>query len=329
MAVYTSLTLEELQPLLAVYNIDHAVSLKGIAAGVENSNFLLTTRDLRYILTLYEKRVNSEDLPFFLTLLNHLAERDIPCPKPIEARDGQLLHRIKERPAALVSFLEGTSPATIYSYHLSELGKQLAHMHLAGQDFPLNRSNNFSLERWGQLFELVKDKGDRVKPGLVAEIHAHLLFLQENWPTDLPQGVIHADLFPDNVFFQGRKLSGVIDFYFACNDFLMYDLAICLNAWCFEVSGEFNITKAQFLLSGYHSVRPIAPEEFAALPILAKGAAMRFLLTRLYDWLNKIEGALVQLKDPLEYLRKLRFHHGITNPSSYGFDVAIYERNEK
>lgn len=327
MAVYTPLSLSELTPLLASYDIGTATLLKGIESGVENSNFLLATTDGRYILTLYEKRVQKEELPFFLDLLNHLATNDIPCPRPVVAKDGSALQEIKSRPAAIVSFLEGASPHSIRNSHISELGRQLAQMHKAGAGFSGKRANNFSLARWQQLFALVKDKGDVVKQGLVAEVGSYLQFLGEQWPENLPSGIIHADLFPDNVFFQGEKLSGVIDFYFACNDFLMYDVAICMNAWCFEANGEFNVTKAQLLLSNYHAVRPITSQELAALPILAQGAAMRFLLTRLYDWLNAVEGALVQLKDPLEYLRKMRFHHGISHPSAYGFKEALYAGN--
>lgn len=327
MAVYTPLSLAELAPLLASYEIGTATALKGIESGVENSNFLLTTTSGRYILTLYEKRVNREELPFFLDLLNHLAAGGIPCPRPVLAKDGSTLQEIKGRPAAIVSFLEGASPQSIRNHHLSELGRQLASMHKAGAGFAGRRANNFSLPRWQELFSLVKDKGDLVKQGLVAEVAGYLQQLAQQWPQHLPAGVIHADLFPDNVFFQGDSLSGVIDFYFACNDFLMYDVAICMNAWCFEPNGEFNVTKAQLLLGSYHAVRPITAEELAALPILAQGAAMRFLLTRLYDWLNAVEGALVQLKDPLEYLRKLRFHHGITHPSAYGFEEMLYAGN--
>lgn len=325
MAVYTSLLLEEIRPLLKAYSLDNAVSLEDIASGVENSNFLLTTQDSRYILTLYEKRVNSADLPYFLGLLNHLAAKGFPCPRPISAANGELLYEIKGKPAAMVSFLEGTALKAPRAQHIHELGKTLAQMHLAAHDFPMSRANNCSLDYWLALFDSIKARGDTAKQGLVAEIEGHLQFLQNKWPTNLPNGVIHADLFPDNVFFKNNLLSGVIDFYFACNDFFMYDLAICMNAWCFEANSEFNITKAKQLLKGYHSVRPITTEELIALPLLAQGAAMRFLLTRLYDWLHTVDGALVKLKDPLEYLRKLRFHQGITHPSSYGFEIEAYD----
>lgn len=318
MAVYTSIELKDISAWVETYGIGTPLVLKGIESGVENSNFLLTTTEGRYILTLYEKRVSKEDLPFFLSLLQHLAAKSIPCPEPVAGEDGVVLHELKERPAAIVSFLEGASPQFVRNHHAREVGRQLAHMHKAAADFSGKRGNNFSLSSWVELFDKVKERGDTVKQGLVAEIGAYLQELQQRWPSSLPSGVIHADLFPDNVFFQGKTLSGVIDFYFACNDFLMYDLAICLNAWCFEPTGEFNITKARHMLAGYDAVRPISKEELDALPVLAQGAAMRFLLTRLYDWLHVVEGALVQRKDPLEYLRKLRFHHGVNHPSAYG-----------
>lgn len=320
------MSVEELEPLLAKYSIGNALSLEGIASGVENSNFLLKTEEARYILTLYEKRVKPEELPFFLHLLQHLAASAIPCPMPISDADGHILQEIKGRPAAIVSFLEGRSPHAIRASHIGELGKHLALLHKAGKDFPASRPNNFSLERWFELYERIKEKGNTVKPGLVQEIHDYLQFLAACWPSNLPKGIIHADLFPDNVFFKEGAISGIIDFYFACTDYLMYDVAICMNAWCFEQGGEFNLTKATTLLNSYHQVRPLQPEELEALPVLAQGAALRFLLTRLYDWLHTVEGALVQLKDPLEYLRKMRFHHGITNPSAYGLEMCYENR---
>jgi homoserine kinase type II len=193
-------------------------------------------------------------------------------------------------------------------------------MHLAGLDYPASRPNDLSVDGWGELVAATAVRADEVAKGLAGEIATEYEYLSANWPRDLPTGVIHADLFPDNVFFMGDKLTGLIDFYFACTDTLAYDLAICLNAWCFERGGEFNITKARRLISAYREVREVSAAELAALPLLARGSALRFLLTRLYDWLNQVDGAMVKPKDPMEYLQKLRFHQRIEGPGAYGLD---------
>lgn len=318
MAVYTEISRSELEQFLTGYAIGTLVSFKGIAEGVENSNFLLVTTTGKYILTLYEKRVQAEDLPFYLGLMKHLAEKHIPCPVPILTKTGDMLQQLNERPAAIVSFLEGRSTKYVKNHHMEALGTSMAQMHLAAKDFPLRSSNKFSLPRWLAMGEMMAPRADEVKQGLQEEIIEHMSFLKAHWPTSLPQGVIHADLFPDNVFYQESTISGIIDFYFACNDFLAYDLAICLNAWCFENHVELNVTKAKLLITAYSRVRPLSQEELDALPVLASGAAMRFLLTRLHDWLYRVEGAMVTPKDPLEYLKKLRFHHGIPGPEAYG-----------
>lgn len=318
MAVYTTVCDSEIDMLLARYDIGRLRELKGIEAGVENSNYFLTTDKNRYVLTIYEKRVNVDDLPFYLELKKHLAARGVPCPVPIATKDGELLSQIKGRPCAIVSFVQGRDVGSIKNHHVEELGKHIAKMHLAGADFPMRRENNFSLASWLSLFEQVKDRADEVKPGLADEIARQLEYLKRSWPADLPDGIVHADLFPDNVFFNHQQLVGLIDFYFACNDALMYDLAICLNAWCFEKSNDFNVTKARLMLSSYNAVREISAAELEALPLLTSGAAMRFLLTRLYDWLNRSPSALVKPKNPLEYLHRLRFHQGVTSHKEYG-----------
>jgi homoserine kinase type II len=327
LAVYTDISSASLERLIQQYDAGAFISLKGIESGVENSNFLLTLTSGLYILTLYEKRITVGELPFFLELLQYLSANHIPCPVPIISRSNQLFTEAEGRPAAIVSFLNGKSPITITSAHCAELGKYLARMHKGAEGFTRSRENNLSLANWRALFEEVRPRADTVRSGLAAELATHLQLLESTWPDNLPRGIIHADLFPDNVFFQDNKLSGMIDFYFACNDFLMYDVAICLNAWCFETNGEFNITKASALLFSYHAERPITEAEWAALPVLAQGAAMRFLLTRLQAWLNPVEGALVIPKNPLEYLQKLRFHQGIATPAAYGLiPDAIPER---
>ena len=318
MAVYTDVPPEALHAFLADYDLGAVRSLKGITEGVESSNFLLETERGRYILTIYEKRVDPADLPFFLGLMEHLARHGLPCPLPVHARDGQALRRILGKPAAIVSFLEGRWPRRIEAGHCTALGEALAALHLAAADFGLRRPNALSFAGWRALFAGCRGKADAILPGLEAEIATELEELARLWPNDLPAGVIHADLFPDNVFFAGDKVTGIIDFYFACNDLLAYDVAICLNAWCFEQDGSFNVTKAKALLQGYRQRRPLSPDEVAALPVLARGSALRFLMTRLYDWLHQVEGALVKPKDPREYLRKLRFHRGVAGPRAYG-----------
>jgi homoserine kinase type II len=320
MAVYTDVPDDELKAFLADYALGEPVSCKGIAEGVENSNFLLRTERGTYILTLYEKRVDPADLPFFLALLDHLAGKGIACPTPIHGRDGKALRRLCGRPAAIISFLDGMWPRRIESHHCAAIGGALAQLHRAAGDFRLRRDNALSLDGWRKLYQSCRDRADEIAPGLAQELGDELNALGQLWPTNLPQGVIHADLFPDNVFFRGEGISGLIDFYFACNDFLAYDIAVCLNAWCFETDGSFNVTKAKLLLRRYGEARALTPEELAALPILARGSALRFLLTRLYDRLNHPPGALVKPKDPLEYLQKLRFHRGITRSSAYGID---------
>ncbi len=318
MAVYTDVAAEDLTKFLAGYELGELLSYKGIAEGVENSNFLVHTRQGHYILTLYEKRVAAGDVPFFLALMEHLAARGITCPQPVKNRDGETLGHLCGRPAAIVTFLDGMWIRRPDPRHCYALGAALARLHLAGADFAQKRRNSLSVEGWRPLYEQAAARADSVQPGIGKIIEDELAYLERHWPRDLPQGVIHADLFPDNVFFLGNALSGLIDFYFACTDTLAYDVAICLNAWCFEPDHSYNVTKGRELLQGYLRTRPLSPAELDAMPLLARGSAMRFLLTRLTDWLNVPEGALVRPKNPLEYFRKLRFHQTIRSVGDYG-----------
>lgn len=321
MAVYTEIGDDELRAFTALYDIGEVLSCKGIAEGVENSNYLLSTDHANFILTLYEKRVARDDLPFFIALMDHLAHQGVACPTPVRAKDGDALRELCGRPAAIVTFLNGMWPRRIEPFHCAQLGGALARLHLAGESLSLVRPNDLGVAGWRRLYDGCRDRADELQPGLAIELGEELAFLEAFWPRDLPTGIIHADLFPDNVFFRDRALSGLIDFYFACTDFLAYDIAICLNAWCFEPDLSFNVTKARLLVASYRAVRPLGPAELAALPLLARGSALRFLLTRLYDWLNQTAGALVRPKDPLEYLKKLRFHRGVAAPAAYGIDV--------
>jgi len=318
MAVYTEVANGDLEDFVALYDIGAVLSCKGIAEGVENSNFLLSTDRGRYILTLYEKRVARADLPFFLGLMDHLAAKGIACPTPIHQRSGSALGELCGRPAAIISFLEGMWPRRPAPRQCQLLGEALARMHLAGTDYGGRRPNNLSVAGWRRLYDATAARAQEVAAGLADEIGSELATFESSWPTNLAAGVIHADLFPDNVFFLGDRLSGIIDFYFACNDSYAYDLAICLNAWCFEPDNSFNVTKARLMITAYDKVRPIPAAEMAALPLLARGSALRFLLTRLYDWLNHPAGAFVKPKDPLEYLNKLRFHRGVKGAAAYG-----------
>ena len=315
MAVYTEVGDAELEAFLAEYDIGEADSFKGVAEGVENSNYLLTTSRGQFFLTLYEKRVDPKDLPFFLGLMDHLAARGINCPRPIHGRDGNALRTLAGRPAAITTFLHGLWPRRVLVRHCGPVGEALAALHLAGRDFALKRRNALSVAGWRPLFDASRR---HIDDALGRELQAELDVLEKNWPTDLPVGVIHADLFNDNVLFLNEKLSGLIDFYFACNDALAYDVAICLNAWCFEADKSFNATKARALLQAYAKVRPLSAEERAVLPLLARGAALRFLLTRLYDWVHTPADALVKRKDPQEYLDRLRFHRGTQSIADYG-----------
>ncbi len=318
MAVYTDVSDEELEVFVKSYDIGALTSFKGIAEGVENTNYLVHTETGPFILTLYEKRVCPDDLPYFLSLMEHLAAAGISCPLPVRDREGQALRRLAGRPAVLITFLEGLWVRHPGIAHCAGLGQALAKFHLAGLDFPQARTNDLSLPGWQNLFQSVRGSADSVIPGLEDDIAAELDYLSDNWAADLPVGVIHADLFPDNVFFLEDRVSGLIDFYFACNDMLAYDLAVCLNAWCFEPDASFNITKARALLQAYEGERTLNERELAGLPLLARGAALRFLLTRTYDVLNTDANALVKTKDPNEYLRKLRFHRSVASYRDYG-----------
>ncbi len=318
MAVYTEIPDDEFDAFMSAYDLGEVLAVKGIAEGVENSNFLLSTAKGQFILTLYEKRVDPADLPFFLGLMEHLAQNGISCPLPVKDKAGVALKRLAGRPAAIVTFLTGVGIRRARAEQCGQVGTALARLHLAGDGFALKRRNALSVSGWRPLFDACGGRANTVQPGLEEEIAAELAYLEAHWPAGLPEGVIHADLFPDNVFFLGGKLSGLIDFYFACNDMLAYDAAICINAWCFEADGSLNVTKARSLLAGYQSVRPFTADEIATLPLLARGSALRFLLTRLYDWLTVPEGALVVPKDPLEYYRKLRFHRSVTSATAYG-----------
>lgn len=322
MAVYTQLANEEIAALVEqTYGLAPLALAVGIAQGVENSNYLIELTDgTKAILTLYEKRVSAADVPFFLGLMQHFAARGIACPQPIARRDGALWGEVAGRPAAMVTFLSGKSRTRLEQVHCASMGATVAALHAAVDGFASTRANTLSLAGWNDLFARIETRVDEVEPGLRQRIAHELGYLAEHWPAPdaLPRGIVHADLFPDNVFFEGDDVSGIIDFYFSCDDFFAYDLAITVNAWCFERGREFNATKARAMIAAYQKHRPLSDAEKAALPVLMRGAALRFLLTRAHDLLFHEKSALVTPKDPLEYAAKLRFHQQVKSASEYG-----------
>jgi len=321
MAVYTPLTQAQIADFLDhAYGRGALVNAAGIAQGVENTNYLLTLRNPaggheKLILTLYEKRVDAEDLPFFLELMQHVASHDVACPRPLLRRDGMLFGTCSGKHAAIVSFLEGQSRSITSRAAVEQVGSALGSLHQAARGFSRQRAFALSLAGWRSIYRRIETTLDTIQPGLASLVAHELDYLGVHWPsfTALPHGVIHADLFPDNVFFEGDAVSGLIDFYFACNDLLAYDLAITINAWCFEPDGTWNAEKARGMLAHYQTHRALQPEEKAALPTLLRGAALRFLLTRAHDWIHHDATAIVRPHDPLEYVAKLKFHQ--SNPS--------------
>lgn len=320
MAVYTRIEDTELAAFVAGFDIGAVVSCDGIAQGIENSNFLLKTASGKFILTLYEKRVRTDDLPFYLDLMIHLAGRGFPCPVPVADRRGAVLHTLAGRPAAIVAFVEGASPrdADISPAHCRDVGAAAARLHLAGADFPPRRFNDLSVSAWRPLYAPLAARADGLRTGFAAWIEDELRFLERHWPSGLPTGIVHADMFPDNVFFHGGSLSGVIDFYFACTDMLAVDLAVCLNAWCFRDGTTFDPDRSTALFDGYRAIRALNAAERDALPVLARGMALRFLLTRLHDWFHTPEDALATRKDPLALIPVVEFHRSVSDSTAYG-----------
>jgi homoserine kinase type II len=308
MAVYTDISDDELDAFLAEFDLGQATAFKGIAEGVSNSNFLLETDRGRFILTVYEARTKVDELPFFLNLLRWLAEHGYPCAPPMPARDGALFKTVRGKPAAIVPFLSGRAMRKPDAAHCREAGRGLAWLHKAAAGFPQSRVNDLGQPEWAGMFKGHEARAEGLRRGLASQIQADLDRFERDWPRDLPSGVVHADFFPDNVFFQSGRFAAAIDFYFACTDALAYDLAICLNAWCTEPDGALNATSASAFVAGYEGERRLSEQERAALPILVWGAAMRFFLTRLQDWGPTPEGALIKPHDPMVYVYKLDRH---------------------
>jgi homoserine kinase type II len=323
MAVFTPVSKVEIEDfLVSHYLLDELKAFEGIVEGVENTNYIIYLgKDKNpYILTIFERRVNPRDLPFFMDLTDWLSARGIPCPRPVHGINNQTVYPLKGKSAAIVEFLSGKNKPQITPQHLTLLGDLLARMHLAADGFPNTRRNVLTLTGWQSLFNRFRERADEIMPGLAQDLAAELAYLDKNWPVDLPSGIVHTDLFPDNVFFteeKGLQLSGVIDFYFSCNDFLAYDFTIALNAWCFDAEHRFVPERAKALFAAYSNVRPFTKAELTSLPLLARGAAMRFIVTRSLDWLNHVEGTQVVPKNPMEYIEKLRFHRSIRTIADY------------
>ena len=322
MAVYTKLSETDLKEFFSKYNIGKIQKHKEIKEGIENTNYFIETEKGKFILTLYEKRVDEKDLPFFIGLMRNLFDKKFPSPEPIINKNGNYISEISNKKAAVVSFLDGKAKQVLNPLDCYEVGVYTAKLHLITKNLISKRKNKLSVNSWREIYNRIKKDCSKIHPNLSNIIEKNLSEIEIDWPQNIPSGIIHADLFPDNIFFNKNKLSGIIDFYFSCNDYYAFEIAICLNALCFEGKNEnlsFNVTKAKKFIDGYSSVRNLTEDEKKSLKVLCKGAAIRFLLTRVFDYLNLIEGAIVKIKDPVEYLKRLEFHENVKNYNDYFF----------
>ena len=322
MAVYTKLSEIELKEFFSKYNLGKLINYKEIKEGIENTNYFIQTEQGKFILTLYEKRVDEKDLPFFISLMKNLFDKNFLAPEPIINKNGNYISEIHKKKAAVVSFLDGKAKKVLSPNNCYDVGINTAKLHTITKNLTGKRENKLSVNSWNKIYNKVKNNCSKIHPNLTIIIEKNLEEIEKNWPKNIPSGIIHADLFPDNIFFKKEKLSGIIDYYFSCYDFYAFEIAICLNAFCFEGTNEnlsFNVTKAKKFIDGYSSIRKLEEEEKKSLKILCQGAALRFLLTRVFDYLNLIEGAIVKIKDPLEYLKRLEFHNNVKNYQDYFF----------
>ena len=322
MAVYTKLSENNLKDFFSKYNLGKLLKFQGIQEGIENSNYFVKTDSGKFILTVYEKRVEEKDLPFFMGLMKNIFNENFPSPEPIINKNGNYITEIFGKKAAVVSFLEGASKKNLTPDNCHEVGIYTAKLHTITKNLNIKRTNRLSVNSWRLIYRKIQRDCSKIYPDLTKIIERNLEVIEDQWPKNIPRGIIHADLFPDNIFFKGSKLTGIIDFYFSCYDFYALEIAICLNALCFEGKNEnlsFNVTKAKKFIDGYSSIRKLTEEEKESLKILCHGAAMRFLLTRVFDYLNLTEDALVKIKDPVEYLKRLEFHNSVKNYQDYFF----------
>jgi homoserine kinase type II len=322
MAVYTKLSESSLNEFFSKYNLGKLLDYKEIKEGIENTNYFIHTEKGKFILTLYEKRVEEKDLPFFMSLMRNLFDKKFPSPEPIINKNGSYISEILNKKAAVVSFLDGRAKKVLSPSNCYEVGINTAKLHMITKNLTGKRENKLSINSWRKIYNNVKKDCSKIHPNLPQVIEKNLDGIEKNWPKNIPRGIIHADLFPDNIFFNGDKVSGIIDYYFSCYDFYVFEIAICLNALCFEGKNEnlsFNVTKSKKFIDGYSSIRKLTEEEKKSLKVLCQGAAIRFLLTRVFDYLNLTEGAIVKIKDPVEYLKRLEFHDSVKNYQDYFF----------
>jgi len=322
MAVYTKLNQNKIEEILSNYNLGKLDSFRGIEEGIENTNYFLSVNNKKFILTIYEKRVKSEDLPFFSNLMSSLNKASFKCPAPVSSKNNSTITNYDGKKLMIVTFLEGKAKSNLSPKNCKAIGIETAKMHELTKNFKLKRGNDLSIKSWRGLFESVKDQCSKLHKDLPKLIEENLISVEKNWPENLSKGIIHADLFHDNIFFNKDKFSGIIDFYFSCEDFFAFEIAICFNALCFDGVKEnlsFNVTKAKNFIDGYSSVRKLSDLEKQNMKVLSQGAALRFLLTRVFDALNTVEGAIVKVKDPIEYLKRLEFHKNAKNHEDYFF----------
>ena len=322
MAIYTKLSENNLKEFFLKYNLGKLINYKGIQEGVENTNYFIQTDRGKFILTVYEKRVEEKDLPFFMGLMRNLYDANFPSPEPIINKNGSYVTEISGKKAAVVSFLDGSAKKNLNPNDCHMVGIQTAKLHMITKNLTGKRENKLSVDSWRKIYKKVQKDCSRIHLNLTKTIEKNLDEIENNWPKNIPSGIIHADLFPDNIFFKNDKLTGIIDFYFSCYDFYVFEIAICLNALCFEGHKEnlsFNVTKAKKFIDGYSSIKKLTEKEKKSLKILCQGAAMRFLLTRVFDYLNLTKGALVKIKDPIEYLKRLEFHNNVKDYQDYFF----------
>ena len=322
MAVYTKLSENILNEFFSKYNLGKLLKFEEIKEGIENTNYAISAEKGKYILTIYEKRVEEKDLPFFISLMKNLYNKNFPSPEPIINKNGSYITDVLKKKAAVVSFLNGTSKNILTPNDCYQVGVYTAKLHAITKNLTGKRENKLSVNSWRKIYNKVKKDCSKIHSNLPKIIEKNLNIIEENWPKNIPSGIIHADLFPDNIFFKKNKLSGIIDFYFSCYDYYAFEIAICLNALCFEGKSEnlsFNVTKAKKFIDGYSTIRKLTELEKNSLKILCQGAAIRFLLTRVFDFLNLSEGAIVKIKDPIEYLKRLEFHDNVENYQDYFF----------
>ena len=322
MAIYTKFNQKKIEEILSNYNLGKLDSFKGIEEGIENTNYFLSVNKKKFILTIYEKRVKPDDLPFFSNLMSSLNNAKFKCPTPILNKQGKTITDFESKKLMIVTFLEGKAKSNLSPNNCKDIGIEVAKMHEITKNFKIKRQNDLSIKSWRGLFDDVKDKCSDIHKDLPKLIEENLRDVEKNWPNNLPSGIIHADLFHDNIFFLKDKFSGIIDFYFSCEDFFAFEIAICFNALCFDGlknNLSFNVTKAKNFIDGYSSLRQLTNEEKKSLKVLSQGAALRFLLTRVFDALNTVEGAIVKTKDPMEYLKRLEFHKNSKTYEDYFF----------